>query len=114
MPWSRTSPMDQKMRFIADHQRGFLSFSELCTRFGISRRTGYKWIERYAMGEPRASKTDRVDRTRALTRLPRWSWTRFWKAVADTPPGERRSYCGFSLQSTPIGNGPREAPAAPS
>ena len=37
MPWSRTSPMDQKIRFIADHQRQFFSLPELCGRFGISR-----------------------------------------------------------------------------
>ena len=29
MPWSRTSPMDQKIRFIADHQRRFFSLSAL-------------------------------------------------------------------------------------
>ena len=48
MPWSQTSPMDQKIRFITDFQRQLFPFSELCGRFGISRKTGYKWIERYA------------------------------------------------------------------
>ena len=47
MPWSQTSPMDQKLQFIAECLREVFSISELCERFGISRKTGYKWIERY-------------------------------------------------------------------
>jgi len=39
--------MDQKTKFIADHLRGSFSISELCTSYGISRKTGYKWIDRY-------------------------------------------------------------------
>src|SRR5207237_10732875 len=42
MPWSETSPMDQKTQFIADYLRRSLSISELCTNYGISRKTGYK------------------------------------------------------------------------
>ena len=44
--------MDQKVRFIADYQRQFFSLSELCTRFGVSRKTAYKWIERYLRHGP--------------------------------------------------------------
>lgn len=47
MPWSQTSPMDQKLQFVAECLREVFSISELCERFGISRKTGYKWIERY-------------------------------------------------------------------
>ena len=47
MPWSQTSPMDQRLLFIADARRGTLSTTELCDRFGISRKTAYKWIQRY-------------------------------------------------------------------
>jgi putative transposase len=47
MPWSSTSPMDQRVRFIADYQRRFFSLTELCRRFEVSRKTAYKWIERY-------------------------------------------------------------------
>jgi len=42
--------MDQRVRFIADVQRGALSMSELCERYGVSRKTGYKWVARYAEG----------------------------------------------------------------
>lgn len=47
MPWRETRPMDQKTQFIADYLRQTLSMSELCQLYGVSRRTGYKWIERY-------------------------------------------------------------------
>jgi len=39
--------MDQKTQFIADYLRRSLSISELCMNYGISRKTGYKWIDRY-------------------------------------------------------------------
>jgi len=40
MPWSEISPMDQKVRFIADYQRDLFTVCELCDRYGISRRPG--------------------------------------------------------------------------
>jgi len=53
MPWNEMSPMDQKTLFIADYRRQIFSMAELCRRFGVSRKTGYKWIERYeAEGAP--------------------------------------------------------------
>jgi len=47
MPWKEVKPMDQKLLFIADHLREVTTFSDLCDRFGISRKTGYKWVARY-------------------------------------------------------------------
>jgi transposase len=44
--------MDQKTKFIADHLRGTFSISELCTTYGITRKTGYKWIDRYLHDGP--------------------------------------------------------------
>ena len=52
MPWSQTSPMDQRMQFIADCLRQRFSMTELCEQYGISRKTGYKWIERYLHSGP--------------------------------------------------------------
>ena len=46
MPWSQTSPMDQKTLVIAAYLRGARAMTELC-EYGISRKTGYKWIDRY-------------------------------------------------------------------
>ena len=47
MPWKEVKPMDQKIMFIAGYLRGDRIFSELCRLYGISRKTGYKWISRY-------------------------------------------------------------------
>ncbi len=47
MPWSQTSPMDQKTQFIAAYLRDRLAMTERCARYGVSRKTGYTWIDRY-------------------------------------------------------------------
>jgi transposase InsO family protein len=44
--------MDQKTQFIADYLRRTLSITELCELYGVSRKTGYKWIERYLKSGP--------------------------------------------------------------
>src|SRR5262245_60317453 len=53
MPWKEASPMDQGTQFIADHLRDTLSITELCELYGISRKTGYRWIDRYLRQGPR-------------------------------------------------------------
>lgn len=47
MPWSETTAMDQKVLFALDVACGRFSLSELCERFGISRKTGHKWAQRF-------------------------------------------------------------------
>ena len=47
MPWRDASPMDQRTQFIGEHLRGGRTITELCDDYGVSRKTGYKWIERY-------------------------------------------------------------------
>jgi transposase-like protein len=39
--------MDQRTQFIADYPRQVLSITELCDLYGVSRKTAYKWIDRY-------------------------------------------------------------------
>ena len=40
--------MDQRVAFIADWLRDDWTMTELAERYGISRKTGYKWVDRYA------------------------------------------------------------------
>lgn len=40
--------LEQKRAFVELAQQGIIPFATLCTRFGISRPTGYKWVHRYA------------------------------------------------------------------
>lgn len=44
--------MHQRALFIADHLRSTRSVTELCTEYGISRKTAYKWINPYIRRGP--------------------------------------------------------------
>ena len=46
MPWSESTKMDEKLKFVARYLDGE-SISDLCREFGISRVTGHKVIARY-------------------------------------------------------------------
>jgi putative transposase len=47
MPWKETSPMNEKMHFVSDVLREFETITDLCLQYDISRKTAYKWIDRY-------------------------------------------------------------------
>jgi putative transposase len=47
MPWRESGPMDERLQFVRDAQRDHFTMSELCARYGVSRRIGYKWLARY-------------------------------------------------------------------
>jgi len=47
MSWRKTCIMDERMKFIADCLRRELPMAALCEQYGISRKTGYKWLGRY-------------------------------------------------------------------
>jgi putative transposase len=49
MPWQESCAMDQRVRFIGDHTSGLWTMTELCERYEVSRKTGYKWLERYRL-----------------------------------------------------------------
>jgi len=53
MPWKEELPMDQKTQFISEYLNGTFTVTELCERYNISRKTGYKWIDRYEEYGPR-------------------------------------------------------------
>jgi len=52
MLWEQSAPMDQKTQFVSEYLRDTISFTELCDRYGINRKTGYKWIDRYQAEGP--------------------------------------------------------------
>ncbi len=66
MPWRKTSAMDERYRFVLDSQNYIGHFTELCARYGISSKTGYKWLERYKEG----GRTGLQDRSRATKHHP--------------------------------------------
>lgn len=49
MPWLETGPLDERERY---------TMADLCARYNVSRKTGYKWIDRMEEGG-RAALRDR-------------------------------------------------------
>src|SRR5690242_19030261 len=47
MVWNETCAMEERMRFVDAVLDNEECFAAICRRFGVSRRTGYKWLERY-------------------------------------------------------------------
>ena len=66
MPWKETHAMDQRMQFILDWKAARESKTELCRRYGIQRRIGYKWVQRYQRDGPAGL----ADRSRAPLHHP--------------------------------------------
>lgn len=52
MPWKDTCPMKERQRMIELHQTGRYSIRELADEFGVSRKTIYVWLQRYARDGP--------------------------------------------------------------
>lgn len=47
MPWQKVEPMSEKERFVNLALTGRFTISKLCEDFGISRKTGHKYIARF-------------------------------------------------------------------
>lgn len=66
MPWLETVPIEERLRFVHDAFSDRFTMSELCARYGVSRRIGYKWLEHFeAEGRPGLK-----DRSRAPHHCP--------------------------------------------
>jgi transposase len=63
MPWHESDPVNERVKFVASWQSQEMTRVELCTRFGISRRTGYRIVERYAHEDPEGLR----DQSRAVS-----------------------------------------------
>lgn len=61
MPWRETCYMDQRLSFVTEHLKGTMPMVVLCERYGISRKTGYKWLARFTQAGPPGL----IDRSRA-------------------------------------------------
>src|SRR5919112_4133300 len=103
MPWTETCPMDQRVAFIADWRRREWSMTELAERYGISRKTAYKWADRYA-ADPAHGLTERSrapkhhgramaeEVRRAVVALrhahPRWGPKKLRAVLCERQPGQ--------------------------
>jgi transposase InsO family protein len=96
--------MDQKTQFIADYLRETFSVTELCDMYKVSRKTAYKWIDRYLRHGP-AGLEDRSRKPRnspnripeyieaallqARTRHPSWGAKKLLPYLAKRFPNEQ-------------------------
>jgi putative transposase len=87
MPWRELKPMEQRLEFIREYESGLFTMTELVAHYGVSRKTAYKWLDRYERGgapglaeqsrrphhSPQATAADLVEMIVALRRRhPRW------------------------------------------
>lgn len=66
MPWRESSVVEERLRFVVLASRKEHSIAGLCREFGISRQTGYTWLQRYAAG----GASQIVDRSRRPMHSP--------------------------------------------
>ena len=50
MPWKKFLASEERVRFVLAARNRSESFASVCGWFGISRKTGYKWWQRYRAG----------------------------------------------------------------
>ena len=133
MPWQERSAMDQRESFVADYLTEMWTMTELCGCYGISGKTGYKWVGRYRGGGASAL----ADRSRrphghpdttpapivrrlvaARLRFPRWSagklvqWLRT-RYPRTAWPGRTCAYAVLAREGIPRAPrrpGPRRGP----
>lgn len=61
MPWKESDAMHQRLDFVREAMSNRFTMVELCERYGVSRRIGYKWLARFAE-DGRRGLTDRSRR----------------------------------------------------
>ena len=72
MPWGEVTKMESRRLFVEGCRSGRWSVSSGCRQFGISRRTGYKWLARYE-SEGVAGLSDRSRRPGRVVYATSWS-----------------------------------------
>ena len=87
MPWLETLPVEQRERFIDDHRLGLYDMTELCARYAVSRKTGYKWLARYDAG----GRPGLHDRSRAPHHCPHARRSRAGRGCAGRTSREGRA-----------------------
>lgn len=58
--------MDERMLLVSEYLRGEKTMASICEAYGVSRKTGYKWVQRYGQYGPEGL----TDQSRAPQRHP--------------------------------------------
>ncbi|WP_141710885.1 helix-turn-helix domain-containing protein, partial [Paraburkholderia nodosa] len=62
MPWNPRNTMNLRLEFVNLALQDGANRRELCRRFGISPKTGYKWLARHAQDDGATALADRSRR----------------------------------------------------
>ena len=89
MGWMETCAVDERMRFVMAVEREEESFAALCRRFQVSRKTGYKWVERYEEAGLAVWMSARGRRAIIRKRCRRRSRSSAFRCGASIRPGDR-------------------------
>src|SRR5271165_5987746 len=110
MPWRESCAMDERMRFIVERRSDEWTMTELCERYEISRKTGYKWLERYRLEGPAGM----VERSRAPASHGRATPEHLAQAIVglrrERPTWGPRKVIGKLLQRQPEAGWPSPRP----
>ena len=67
--WKEATPVSQRTELASLARGQAISVTELARRFGVSRKTAYKWMELEAAGEPLEDRSRRPERSPLKTAL---------------------------------------------
>ena len=87
MAWRTTNVMEQRIRFVVRASVEGRNLSALCREFGVSRPTGYRWIERYKAAES-------VEGLREHSRRPHYSPWRTGVEIEELVERSHRGHYG--------------------
>ena len=103
MPWPETSPMEQRLEFVRAYATELFTMTELAADYGISRKTGYKWVARYD--------ADGVDGLRDQSRRPHASPQATDRELIDALLADRRRHPRWGAKKL-LGRATGRAPEA--
>ena len=107
MPWRKVTPVSERQEFITLASVPGANVSELCRRFGISRKTGNKWLARYRA----EGMAGLADRSRRPHRSPRRTTEEVEKAVTSLRAAHP-AWGGRKLRARLVAKGQAQVPAA--
>jgi transposase InsO family protein len=58
MPWEEYTVEQNRLNFVLESIEKELSFSALCRKYNITRKTGQKWLDRYLNGEDLSNRSN--------------------------------------------------------
>jgi len=107
MPWDARTLVELRREFVELAMVEGANFSQLCSRFNVSRTTGYKWLERFG-DEGVEGLADRSRRPhQSPTKTSAWVEERVLALRRDHP-----AWGGRKLRSRLISQGVEEVPSA--